>query len=80
MYFFIYLSSLLFSTPDFDQDKPELVCVRNNKAKKLCYYNFQMNGGKYHYIDVGCKYTKAKVIEKVNEGTIALGKNWEVPC
>ncbi|MDH4059042.1 MAG: hypothetical protein OEU76_09765 [Cyclobacteriaceae bacterium] len=80
MYFLIFFSSLLFGTFHGDQGKPELVCVRNNKAKKLCYYNFRLDGKNFHYTDVGCKYSRSKVLEKVHDGSLALAREWKVPC
>lgn len=66
--------------PKSYQEVPELICVRTNKASKVCYYNFKRDGEKFHFTDVGCKYTKEKVLEKVDEGSIALAKNWKVDC
>lgn len=65
------------TTPD---SKLELVCVKNSKAKNTCYYNFTIDGVHYQYMDIGCKYTREKVLQKVEQGTIALGKDWKVPC
>ncbi len=79
MYFLIYFCSIFFSISS-DQGKPELVCTRTNKAKKICYYNFRLDGRRYHYTDVGCKYARDKVLEKVNDGSLALAKEWKVGC
>lgn len=65
------------TTPD---SKLELVCVKSSKAKNTCYYNFTIEGVHYQFMDVGCKYTREKVLQKVEQGTIALGKDWKVPC
>lgn len=58
----------------------ELVCVKNSKAKNTCYYNFIIDEVPYQFMDIGCKYTRKKVLQKVEQGTIALGKDWKVPC
>ena len=63
-----------------DNEKPELICVKNNKSRNTCYYNFRIDGKKYHFMDVGCKYSKTKVFDRIEEGTIALGKGWKVQC
>lgn len=61
-------------------EQPELVCVRKNNARNACYYNFKIEGVHYQFIDVGCRYSREKVLEKAGEGTIALAREWKVPC
>ncbi len=65
------------ATPD---SKLELVCVKNSKAKNTCYYNFKVDGKQYQFMDIGCRYSRERVLQKVEQGTIALGKDWKVPC
>lgn len=80
MRYILFLSFFWISATHDQHATPELVCVRTNKASKVCYYNFKLEGDKFHFTDVGCKYNKEKVLEKVKEGTIALAKNWKVEC
>ncbi len=70
----------LFSARTITEKRPELVCVKNSKSKNICYYNFMIEGVEYQFMDVGCRYSRAKILEKVEAGTIALGKDWKVPC
>lgn len=70
----------LCSARTITEKRPELVCVKNSKAKNICYYNFTIEGVNYQFMDVGCKYTQERVMQKVEQGTIALGKDWKVPC
>ncbi|MEQ8424359.1 MAG: hypothetical protein RIA63_06595 [Cyclobacteriaceae bacterium] len=72
--------AFLFSANTVPDKRPELVCVKNSKSKNTCYYNFKIDGVEYQYMDVGCRYSRDKVLEKVEAGTIALGKDWKVPC
>lgn len=76
--FFFVLA--LFGADLKQAGKPELICTKVNKSRNICYYNFRIDGKKYHFTDTGCRYTKDKALEKIAEGTIALGKDWKVPC
>lgn len=70
----------LFGAKATTEKRPELVCVKNSKSKNTCYYNFMIDGAEYQFMDVGCRYSREKVMEKIEAGTIALGKDWKVPC
>ncbi|MCZ8021767.1 MAG: hypothetical protein O9302_09850 [Cyclobacteriaceae bacterium] len=79
----IFLSLLLFSFTDnkFDyQENVEFVCNKTLKAKNECHYNFLVDGGKFRYVDVGCRRKKEDVIEKVKAGEIPLAKDWKLEC
>ncbi|MCB0490261.1 MAG: hypothetical protein KDC99_17410 [Cyclobacteriaceae bacterium] len=78
--FFILLICLFTGTPSLQDVKPELICIKNHKSRNTCYYNFKIEGVKYNFTDIGCRYTKAQILTKIEEGTIALGKGWKVPC
>jgi hypothetical protein len=60
----------------------EFYCMKMHKASNTCYFNFKVDGAKFKYVDMGCKFAKKKdeVIEKVKEGTLALSKNWKIDC
>ncbi|MEQ9592691.1 MAG: hypothetical protein RLN86_08840 [Cyclobacteriaceae bacterium] len=60
--------------------EPNLVCIKKNNAQNICYYNFEIDGDKYHFMDIGCKYSKEKLMKKIGKGTIALAKDWKIPC
>lgn len=76
----LILFLFLFSSGNHKEEKPELICIRNNKSSNTCYYNFKIEGVKYHFRDIGCKYDKTKVLEKIEEGSIALAHDWKVSC
>ena len=79
---FLILVAVAFSfgAKNAPDKRPELVCVKNSKSKNTCYYNFKIDGAAYQFMDIGCRYSRAEVIEKVQEGRIALARNWKVPC
>ena len=60
----------------------EFSCVKVNKATNTCHFNFIVDGAKYRYVDLGCKFNKKRdeVIKKAKAGTLALAKDWKVEC
>ena len=60
----------------------EFYCMKMHKASNTCYFNFKVDGAKFKYVDMGCKFSKKKdeVIEKVKAGTMALSKDWKIDC
>lgn len=60
----------------------EFYCMKMHKASNTCHFNFKVDGGKFKYVDIGCKFAKKKeeAIEKVKEGTLALSKDWKIDC
>lgn len=74
----IVLSSFRPST----QSDPEFICMKTHKASNTCHFNFKVDGAKYRYVDIGCKYQKKvnDVILKAKEGTIALSRDWKIEC
>ena len=79
----IFVCILLFSFTDsykIRQENVEFVCSKNLKAKNECHYNFLVDGGKFRYVDIGCRRKKEDVIEKVKAGEIPLAKDWKLEC
>lgn len=64
------------------QDNIEFICVKTHKASNTCHFNFKVDGAKYRYVDIGCKYSKKvdELVAKAKEGTIALSKDWKIEC
>ena len=60
----------------------QFVCLKTHKASNTCHFNFIVDGAKYRYVDVGCKYSKKKdeLIQKVKDGSIFLAKDWKIDC
>jgi hypothetical protein len=60
----------------------EFYCMKTHKASNTCYFNFKVDGAKFKYVDMGCKFAKKKeeAIEKVKDGTLALSKDWKIDC
>jgi hypothetical protein len=60
----------------------EFYCMKMHKASNTCYFNFKVDGAKFKYVDMGCKFAKKKdeAIEKVKDGTLALSKDWKIDC
>jgi hypothetical protein len=80
----IFLFSL-FLLAGFDSahdDAIDFACMKAHKASNTCHFNFKVNGEKFRYVDVGCKYSKKKdeVILKAKEGSLALAKDWKIEC
>ena len=80
---FIILPLLFCSAGNLEHKKQsnvEFVCQKKHLATNQCHYNFKVDGGKYHFVDVGCRFKKDDVIEKAKEGSIALGPDWKIEC
>lgn len=60
----------------------EFSCFKMHKASNTCHFNFTVDGAKFRYVDMGCKYSKKvdEVIKKVKEGTLALARDWKIDC
>ncbi len=69
-----------FTTPQ--SDNIEFACMKTHKASNTCHFNFKVDGAKYKYVDIGCKFSKKKeeAIKKVKDGTLALSKDWKIEC
>ena len=65
-----------------DQSDVQLTCFRAHKATNTCHFNFTIDGARYRYVDIGCKYSKKQdeVIKKAKEGTLALAREWKIEC
>ena len=76
-------SLLLTGASSLPPEEVELVCLKTHKASNTCYYNFKINGMKYHYVDAGCKMSKKKkdeVIGKAKDGKLGLARDWKISC
>jgi hypothetical protein len=62
------------------QENVEFVCSKTLKAKNECHYNFLVDGGKFRFVDMGCKKKKDDVIKKVQAGELPLAKDWKLEC
>jgi hypothetical protein len=60
----------------------EFVCMKTHKASNTCHFNFIIDGAKYRYVDMGCKFSKKldEVVKKAKEGTLALAREWKIEC
>lgn len=60
----------------------EFSCLKTHKATNTCHFNFIIDGEKYRYLDIGCKYNKKRedVIKKAKAGTLALARDWKIEC
>lgn len=56
--------------------------MKTHKASNTCHFNFKIDGARFRYVDIGCKYSKKteEIIEKAKAGTIALSKDWKIEC
>lgn len=71
----------LLSFIEQQDESIQFVCKRKIMSTNRCHYNFKVNGGKFRYVDIGCRFKKqAEVIEKVKTGELALAKDWEIEC
>ena len=68
--------------PATNQADVQLTCFRAHKATNTCHFNFTIDGARYRYVDIGCKYSKKhdEVIKKAKEGTLALARDWKIDC
>ncbi len=73
---------LLMSFTSDQGENIEFSCFKTHKASNTCHFNFIVDGAKYRYVDMGCKYSKQvdDVIKKVKAGTLALAKDWKIEC
>jgi hypothetical protein len=71
---------LLGSFTKTNQDNIEFVCMKKQMAPQHCHYNFIVDGGKFRYVDIGCRFKKDYVIEKVKEGGLGLARDWKIAC
>lgn len=76
--FFAAMGGSYFFDPG---DNVEFVCMKKHAATKTCYYNFRVDGAKYRYVDIGCRFRQTnEVVRKAKEGDIALAREWKVAC
>ncbi|HEX5167808.1 MAG TPA: hypothetical protein VFW11_01440 [Cyclobacteriaceae bacterium] len=74
-------SFLLLSFSIHQDEHVEFVCKRKQMSTNRCHYNFKVDGAKFRYVDIGCRFKKTDdVIKKVKSGDLALAKDWEIEC
>jgi len=81
---FFFLAFVVFSgfqAPEQDSHV-EFTCMKMHKASNTCHFNFKVDGAKYRYVDIGCKFSKKtdELVKKVKEGTLFLSKDWKIEC
>jgi hypothetical protein len=78
--FLAFVALTAFSAPR--QDGVDFSCIKKHKASNTCHFNFIIDGAKYRFVDMGCKWEKKKdeVIKKAKEGSLALAKDWKIDC
>ena len=74
--------ALLAFSPRYQGENVEFSCLKKHKATNTCHFNFIVDGQKYRFVDLGCKYEKKKdeVTKKAKEGNLALAKDWKIDC
>jgi hypothetical protein len=78
---FLSAGGLLAGPADNPSDNVEFVCMKKHVASKTCYYNFKIDGAKYRYVDIGCRFKRTdEVVRMAREGEIALAREWRVTC
>ena len=77
---FVALIFLMSFSPN--QANIEFSCMKMHKATNTCHFNFIVDGAKYRYVDMGCKYSKKidEVVDKAKAGSLALAKDWKIEC
>ena len=78
----LLLSVSMGFLPAGDQADVQLTCFKAHKATNTCHFNFTIDGARYRYVDIGCKYSKKQdeVVKKAKEGTLALARDWKIDC
>ena len=77
--FFLFVFGA-FTKPN-QESSIEFVCMKKQIAPNNCHYNFIVDGGKFRYVDIGCRFKKKDdVIEKVKDGSLGLAKDWKIAC
>ena len=74
--------NIIFTAHTTRQDEHvEFICKRKHMSTNRCHYNFKVDGAKFRYVDIGCRFKKTEdVIKKVKAGDLALAKDWEIEC
>ncbi|HEY4653910.1 MAG TPA: hypothetical protein VIH22_05330 [Cyclobacteriaceae bacterium] len=62
-------------------DHVEFICMKKKLSTKTCHYNFVIDGARYRYVDIGCKFKERQdVIKRAKSGRLALARDWEIEC
>lgn len=83
-----FLSCIAFCLAGFshrpaasDDDRVTFICMKKQMSTKTCHYNFIIDGAKYRYVDMGCKFReRGEVIDRARSGKIALARDWKIEC
>lgn len=82
--FLILISLVLTGFRDIPAqgENVEFSCMKTHKATNTCHFNFIIDGAKYRYMDIGCKFNKKRddVIKKARAGSLALARDWKIEC
>ncbi len=78
---FIGLIFLMSFSPS-QSSNIEFSCMKMHKATNTCHFNFIVDGAKFRYVDMGCKYSKKvdEVVKKAKDGSLALARDWKIEC
>jgi len=81
-YLFVLIMMVTTSFRSLQGENVEFSCMKMQKSTNTCHFNFKVDGAKYRYVDIGCKFSKKKdeAIKKVKEGSLALSKDWKIEC
>lgn len=81
-WFFAVLLACSAFAPAGNQADVQLTCFRAHKATNQCHFNFTIDGARYRYVDIGCKYAKKQeeVVKKAKDGSLALARDWKIEC
>lgn len=88
MKFIAFLSCIVFCLTGFslrpvtpDDNRVQFVCMKKQMSTKTCHYNFLIDGARYRYVDLGCKFReRGEVIDRARSGRIALAREWKIEC
>ena len=76
---YIFFLAMILST-GFRSDQGENVefsCMKMQKSTNTCHFNFTVDGAKYRYVDIGCKFSKKKdeAIKKTTVWQMYVGES-----
>lgn len=88
MKFVAFLSCIVFCLTAFslrpatpDDNRVQFVCMKKQMSTKTCHYNFLIDGARYRFVDLGCKFRdRGEVIDRARAGRIALAREWKIEC
>ena len=64
-----------------DDNRVRFICMKKQMSTKTCHYNFIIDGARYRYVDMGCKFReRGEVIDRARSGRLALAREWKIEC